>query len=314
MLGNQTGEGMTPGLDEQTGRMLGIALVACSAAVFGLAGVLTKSIHTDPLTINCWRGLVGALLIAAYVFWRRSREASPRPLRLGWRGWLMAAVGAAASVAFIAAFKNTYVANVAIIYATAPFVAALLGWLLVREKVRSQTMLAAALSLAGVGLMVFSGIGTGQPFGDGLALLMTFGSALYMVLIRKFRDTPVVWAGAVSAFLLFGLGWFVTDPLAVSQRDAILLATFGASFALASVLWTEGSRLIPAAEAGLLGSAEVPFAILFGWLFLTEFPPAASLVGGAVVLLAVFAHAGRDLALARAGTAHSKKCIAANKN
>lgn len=305
---------MTAGLDEQTGRMLGIALVTCSAAVFGLAGVLTKSIETDPLTINCWRGLVGALLITAYVFWRRSREASPRPLRLGWRGWLMAVVGAAASVAFIAAFKNTYVANVAIIYATAPFVAALLGWLLVREKIRSQTMLAAALSLAGVGLMVFSGIGTGRPFGDGLALLMTFGSALYMVLIRKFRDTPVVWAGAVSAFLLFGLGWFVTDPLAVSQRDAILLAAFGASFALASVLWTEGSRLIPAAEAGLLGAAEVPFAILFGWLFLAEFPPAASLVGGAVVLFAVFAHAGRDLALARAGMAQSKKCIAANKN
>jgi drug/metabolite transporter (DMT)-like permease len=142
---------------------------------------------------------------------------------------------------------------------------------------------------------------------------MTFGSALYMVLIRKFRDTPVVWVGAVSAFLLFALGWFVTDPLAVSQRDAILLAAFGASFALASVLWTEGSRLIPAAEAGLLGSAEVPFAILFGWLFLAEFPPAASLVGGAIVLFAVFAHAARDLTLARAASAESIKCITAKK-
>jgi drug/metabolite transporter (DMT)-like permease len=304
---------MAAELDEKTGRMLGIALVACSAAVFGLAGVLTKSIHTDPLTINCWRGLVGGLMIAAYVFWRRSREAAPRPLVLGWRGWLMAVVGAFASIAFIAAFKNTYVANVAIIYATAPFVAALLAWLLVREKIRSQTMLAALVSLAGVGLMVFSGIGAGRPFGDGLALLMTFGSALYMVLIRKFRDTPVVWAGAVSAFLLFFLGWFVTDPLAVSARDAVLLAAFGASFALASVLWTEGSRLIPAAEAGLLGSAEVPFAIVFGWLFLAEFPPAASLIGGAIVLAAVFAHAGRDLALTRAASTGSKNIAVAKK-
>jgi drug/metabolite transporter (DMT)-like permease len=302
------------GTGETRTHSLGIALVTCSAAVFGLAGVLTKSIDADPLTINCWRGLVGALLITAYVFWRRSREAAPRPLRLGWRGWLMAVVGALASIAFIAAFKNTYVANVAIIYATAPFVAALLAWLLVREKIRSQTMLAAALSLSGVGLMVFSGIGTGRPFGDGLALLMTLGSALYMVLIRKFRDTPVVWAGAVSAFLLFVLGWFVTDPLAISKRDAILLAAFGASFAIASVLWTEGSRLIPAAEAGLLGSAEVPFAILFGWLFLGEFPPVASLLGGAIVLAAVFAHAARDLAVARAEPAILEKCAVAKKN
>jgi drug/metabolite transporter (DMT)-like permease len=148
-------------------------------------------------------------------------------------------------------------------------------------------------------MIVFSGLGTGQPLGDALALLMTFGSALYMVMIRKFRDTPVVWAGAVSGLILFVLGWFVTRPLAVSGHDVWLLAAFGASFALASVLWTEGARRIPAAEAGLLGSAEVPFAVLFGWLFLTELPPGMSFAGGAVVLAAVFAHAGHDWHKAR---------------
>jgi len=280
-------------------RPLGIMLVSASAAVFGLAGVLTKSIHADPLVINCWRGLVGGLLIGLYVAWRRRRERTPGPLRLGWRGWLMAVVGAAASIAFIAAFKNTYVANVAIIYATAPFIAGLLGWLILGERARTKTLVAAVLSLSGVGLIVSAGLGSGRPLGDGLALLMTFGSALYMVMIRKFRDTPVVWAGAVSGLLLFVLGWLVAEPLAVSARDAWLLAAFGASFAIASVLWTEGARLLPAAEAGLLGSAEVPFAILFGWLFLAELPPAASFVGGGGVLLAVFAHAGHDWRAAR---------------
>ena len=129
---------------------------------------------------------------------------------------------------------------------------------------------------------------------------MTFLSALYVVLIRMFRETPVVWAGAVSAFMLFALGWLVTDPMAVTSRDMALLAAFGTSFALAVILWTEGARLIPASEAGLLGSAEVPFAILFAWLLLAELPPAASLIGGAVVLAAVFAHAGLDWRAARA--------------
>ncbi|WP_245455534.1 MULTISPECIES: DMT family transporter [unclassified Mesorhizobium] len=285
-------------------RTVGIALVSASAVVFGLTGVLTKSIHADPLTITCWRGFVGSILIALYVLWRRRRSGGRESLRLGWRGWLLAIEGAAASIAFIAAFKFTYVANVAVIYATSPFIAALFAFLLVREKVRLQTMLAAAVSLCGVGVMVWAGFGTGHLFGDGLALLMTTGSALYMIMVRAFRDTPVVWAGAVSAFLLFVFGWFVTDPLAVSARDALLLAAFGGSFALASILWTEGSRLIPAPESGLLGSAEVPFAILFAFLFLGEIPPVASIIGGAIVLCAVFAHAGRDWLAARRSAAN----------
>lgn len=280
-------------------RTLGIILVSSSAAVFGLTGVLTKSIRAEPLTIICWRGFVGSILVALYVLWRRHRSGGRERLRLGWRGWLLAVEGALASIAFISAFKFTFVANVAIIYATVPFVTALLAFLLVGERFRLQTLAAAAVSLCGVAIMVWSGFGSGNLFGDGLALLMTIGSALYMIMVRAFRDTPVVWAGAVSAFLLFVLGWFVTDPLAVSSRDAVLLVTFGACFALSSILWTEGARLIPAAESGLLGSAEVPFAILFAFLFLGEIAPAASLIGGAIVLAAVFAHAGRDWLVAR---------------
>ncbi|MEW6632540.1 MAG: DMT family transporter [Pseudomonadota bacterium] len=280
--------------DDTAERTLGIILVSASAVAFALTGVLTKSIHADPLTITCWRGFFGSILITLYVLWRRRRSGGRESLRLGWRGWLLAVEGAAASIAFISAFKFTYVANVAVIYATSPFIAALLAFLLVREKFRTQTMVAAAVSLCGVAIMVGAGLGTGHLLGDGLALLMTTGSALYMIMVRAFRDEPVVWAGAVSAFLLFVLGWFVTDPLAVSARDVVLLAAFGCSFALASILWTEGSRLIPSAEAGLLGSAEVPFAILFALLFLAEIPPMASIIGGAIVLCAVFAHAGRD--------------------
>ena len=278
---------------EQTAeRSLGALLVGLSAAVFGIAGVLTKAISADPLVINCWRGFFGGLFITAYVLFRRSRNGAS--MRLGWRGWLLAFVGGTASIAFIAAFKAGYVANVAIIYATVPFAAALLALLLLGERVRLQTMLAALVSIAGVSVMAFSGVGAGNSRGDALALVMMLLSALYMVLVRKFRDAPVVWAGAVSAFMLFGFGWLVADPLSVSARDMVLLFAFGLSFAVAAILWTEGARLIPAPEAGLLGSAEVPFAILFAWIFLSERPPVASWIGGAIVLSAVFAHGYLD--------------------
>lgn len=282
--------------------LLGVLLVVASALVFSLAGVLTKMISADAWTIACWRGLLGGVLISAYVAWLGRQRPLRETFRLGWRGWLLATVGSLASLAFIFAFKLTYIANVAVIYATAPFMAAALGWALLREGFQPRTAIAAIVSLLGVVIVVSGGLGTGTLTGDGVALLMTLGNALYMVLIRAFRETPVVLAGGVSALQLFLVGWFVVDPLAVSQQDIFLLSLFGVSFAIAVVLWTEGTKMIPASEAGLLGSAETPFAIILAWIMLAEFPPLASVVGGSIVLVAVLAHAARDVAQAQASS------------
>ena len=281
------------------GHLLGILLVIASAFVFSLAGVLTKSIAADAWTIACWRGLLGGILIALYVAWLGREKPLRETFRLGWRGWLLASVGSLASLAFIFAFKLTYIANVAVIYATVPFMAAGLAWWLLRESFQWRTAVTTAFSLLGVVILVAGGLGSGKLVGDTVALIMTLGNALYMVLIRMFRDSPVILAGGVSALQLFFVGWFVVDPLAVSQQDAVLLSLFGISFALAVVLWTEGTKLIPAAEAGLLGSAEAPFAILLAWLLLAELPPLTSFIGGSIVLAAVFTHAAGDIALTR---------------
>jgi drug/metabolite transporter (DMT)-like permease len=285
---------MSPPIDARSARHAGILLVTASAIVFSFAGVLTKAIESDAWTIACWRGLLGGSLIVIYVAWLDRGEPLRRVFGLGWHGWILATVGSLASLAFIFSFKLTYVANVAVIYATAPFLAAGLGWFFLKEHVRPSTFIATAVSLVGVVVVVAGGLGSDSLLGDVVALLMTFGNALYVVLIRMFKDTPVVLAGGVSGLQLFVVGWFVVDPLAVSQSDAILLTLFGLSFAVAVVLWTEGARLITAAQASLLGSAETPFAILFAWLLLAELPPGASFIGGAIVLAAVFANAVRD--------------------
>lgn len=285
--------------DPHRQHLTGVLLVIASAVVFSLAGILTKMIESDAWTIACWRGLFGAVFITLYVLWRQRGRPLRDSFALGWRGWLLATIGSLSTLAFINAFKLTYVANVAIIYATAPFIAAALEWMMRGAGVRPSTMLAATASLLGVAIMAGAGAASGAWLGDGLALVMTLGMSLYMVLIRVFTDTPVVLAAAASAFQLFVLGWFITDPLAVSQSDALLLVLFGVVFALAAVLLTEGTRMIPAAEAGLLGSAETPLAVAFAWLILAELPPAASLIGGAIVMVAVIGHAGRDFAQTR---------------
>lgn len=286
-------------MQDSRDRVAGSLLVLASALMFSLSGVLTKAIAADGWVIVCWRGLIGGLAIALYVEVRRGAASRNAAFGLGWHGWLLATVGSAASITFIYSFKLTYVANVAIIYATAPFMAAALGWWLMRESVAFRTMMAAAVSIAGVGVIVSGGLGAFNLRGDLLAVLMTFGNAVYMVLIRKFSHVPVVWAGGASSLQLFVVGWFLGDPLAVSGQDVVLLVVFGLAFAIAVVLWTEGTRLIPAAQSGLLGSAETPFAILLAWMFLAELPPQVSFIGGSIVILAVVWHALLDVRASR---------------
>jgi drug/metabolite transporter (DMT)-like permease len=280
-------------------RTAGIVMIVASTAFFGLAGVFTKAISADAWTIAGWRGLSGAILILVYVLWRARGTRLASALRLGWRGWTLAIVGAAASIFFISAFKNTAVANVSVAYATAPFMAAGLAWVAFREPSPTRTLVTAVVSLIGVVVMVSGGLEAGRLFGDLLALLMTFLCALYIVLVRAYRDSPTVWAGAVSALLLFVVCFVFVDPFDISARDFLLCCGFGTSFAVATVLWTEGAMRLPPAESGLLGAAEVGFAVAFAWLFLNEQPPFASVIGGSIVIAAVFWYASRDLLAAR---------------
>jgi len=275
-------------------RWLGPMLVLASAVFFSLSGVLIKSIDAGSWAILTWRGLVGAAGVGAYV-WVRNREKPMREtFRLGRHGWLIAAVGGTGSITFIYAFKHTFVANVSVIYATIPFVAALLERALLGARVQRRTMRAAVASFAGVVIIVSGSLGSPNIDGDAVALVMVGLNALYMVLIRKFSSADGVLAGAAAALMLFFAGWFFTDPLDVSGHDAILLVVFGLIFAAATVLWTEGTRLIPAAESGLLGSAETPLAIALAWVILTEVPPGTSIIGAAIVLAAVLLHARSD--------------------
>lgn len=286
---------MTNQADAAAPRWLGPALVLGSAVLFSFSGILTKAIDAGSWTILAWRGIIGGAGIAAYVWIRNSHHPFREVFRLDRQGWLLAIVGGVGSVTFIVAFKNTFVANVSVIYATIPFVAALLERLILRAPIRRRTLHASVVSLAGVVIIVSGSLGSPNLDGDVVAIAMVVLNALYMVLIRTFKNTDAVLAGAAAGPLLFFAGWFFADPLDVSAHDALLLVVFGLVFAGATVLWIEGTRLIPAAESGLLGSAETPVAIALAWLILSETPPLASIIGAALVLATVLVHARSDL-------------------
>ena len=284
-------------LAHDTGKQiaLGRLLVALSAVAWSTAGIFTKGVEADVWTVLLWRGLLAGGVMSAWLVWRRGRAGLADWKHLGWAGWSAATVSSAATICFIAAFKNTAVANVAIIYGTAPFAAAALAWVWMRETPGLATLAAAGLCLAGVTVMVGGSAGSPDLLGDLLALGMTALMALMMVIMRRHPDRPMILAvGPVSCLQLVATGWVMSAQLDVSVRELVLLAGFGVVHAAATVLLAEGVLRIRAAEAALLGALEIPLATLWGWLILSEILRMPTVAGGAVVLVTLAWYLGRE--------------------
>jgi drug/metabolite transporter (DMT)-like permease len=269
---------------------LGLILVTGSAIAWSTAGLFTRLIPTDTWTMLAWRGLFGALGLAIVIVALRRGDSLRGMWSMGWPGWLFVILSSVGMVFFITSLRHTTVAHVAVIYATVPFLAAALGWLMLRERPSASALVASLAALVGVAIMVGLGV-EGGLFGDLLAFGMTLCMAVIMVIVRRYRNIPVMPAACLSA-LLSGLAcWPLGDPLAVSGYDLLLLALFGiVNSSLGLALFTLGARFLPAIETALIGALDAPLAPLWVWLAFGETPSASTLVGGSIVFVAVAVH------------------------
>jgi len=275
--------------EAESDRRLGIALVIAAAVAWSTAAFFTRLLPLDAWTILFWRGLFGGSLIASFHLLIEGKSGLRDLFRLGKGGWLVASLSALGMVAFIPALQTTSVANVAIIIATQPFVAAALAFLWFREKARMQTLLASLVALAGVAIIVSNAHSFADISGIALACLMILAVSGMTVAIRRYRQTSMVAAAAISNFL----GSLVSIPFAeavasVSGHQLFILAVFGfCQVALGLTFFTLGSRHLPSGQAALIGTIETPLMPFWIWLAFHELPTARAFVGGALVMGAV---------------------------
>ena len=263
----------------------GVALVCISAVVFSTAGIFTKGVEANAWSVIFWRGLGAAVLSLGYVAFAGGLRDEIS--RFGWTALLASIVAASGTAAFIPAFKLTSVTNVVLIWATAPFVAAAIAWVLIGEKPGLKIMLTSLLALIGVGLTLKGSVGSGHLIGDALALWMTLMMACFYVIYRVWPDTPTVLPNVLASLILLVPGWIWGAPMATSAPEIGILLGFGLVFAVASITLTEGARRIPASQTALLGAVETPLAPIWAWLLLSELPTLWAVAGGILVLLAV---------------------------
>lgn len=266
-------------------RATGIALVVASALVFSTAGLFTKGVHAGAWDVIFWRGLFAALFTTAYILRCGSFRADF--INMGYSGWAAALVGASGTAAFIPAFKLTSIANVSLIYAASPLLAALLAWAWADEGLTRRVLMGCAAAFAGVAIIVGGSIGGVHLHGDLLAAWMTLALAILVVIYRRYPDTPAAGPAVLSSLALLPFGLAFGTPFSDPPQEIIIMVAFGLTFALASVTLGEGAKRLPAGETALLSTLEVPFAPLFAWLLFTELPAVTTIAGGLIVLAGV---------------------------
>jgi drug/metabolite transporter (DMT)-like permease len=263
---------------------VGVLFVVTASVCFSSAGVFTKGVTADAWTVIFWRGLFAALFVIIYVAYKRRLGAELS--KMGVAGIWIAIICSLGSVSFIFAFKLTTVANVAVIYAVAPLMAALLSWVWLRERPLGVVMLSSTIACLGVIVLVGQSSG-GNLRGDIYAVWMTLAAAIMMVIYRRNPETPAAGPAILSLIILLPISLAMGKPMSTPFNEIVTIAIFGLVFAFAVVALNEGSRRLASAEAALLSLLETPLAPLWAWLILSENPSRHAYIGGGIVVCAV---------------------------
>jgi len=239
-----------------------------TAFLFGLFSAISMSIL---LKINDKRGIRKAIIQSGW------------PLLF--TGMLM--LGSATGLVF--SIKLTSITNTFVILSASPAVAAIFGWLLLREKTSRSTIIAIISVMFGIGIVVSGSFSLGNWYGDALAVLSVICLSLMFTLLRKYEDVSRLASVALGGLLLAVVMSFLVETSSYSANTWMIMAAMGLFTApLGRVMSMVATRYITAAEVSMTFMLETVLAPIWGFLFFSEIPTATSIIGGSIILVTIF--------------------------
>ncbi|MGH7358537.1 MAG: DMT family transporter [Candidatus Rokuibacteriota bacterium] len=291
--------GRIAGEARPSSRSRGLALAVGAAFCWSLAGILVRLVESaTSWHIVLYRSLGVTLMIGAVIRVVHRGRVAEVIRRAGWPAVVAGFCSAASSVFFILALGHVTVANALFLTGITTFLAAIGAQVFLGERVSRRAWGAMALAAVGVTVMLGGGLALGRLVGNFLALGSAVSFAGHVLALRANKQSDmlpaVLYAGVVGMLVsLLALALLDLSPR-VSLRDLLLGLTMGAAqLGVGLILYTRASRHLPAAELQLVATAELVLAPLWVWIGVGEAPDAATLVGGALIVLAILAQALR---------------------
>lgn len=265
-------------------RKTAILLLAITATLWSVGGLLIKSVGLSSLAIAGTRSLIGGLTLAVYI--RKFK------FKFG-----VAQIGAAISFAltvvlFVSATKLTTAANAILLQYTAPIYAAILGWPLLGEKPKPRDWVTLVVVIFGMLLFFVENVEVEHFWGNVIALLSGLSFAGIPLFLRMDKEAstfePILMGHILTA--LIGLPFLLKGPTPTST-DILYLVILGVfQIGISYILYAKAVRYVSALEATLVPVIEPILNPIWVMLFFGEVPSKYAFMGGAVVLTAILVH------------------------
>lgn len=275
----------------------GIMLVALAGVLWSAMGLAIRQLdEAGTWAVLFWRSVGMVPVLTGFIAWRSGGHPLVRLRRVGVAGAIGGAGLVFAFAGAIYAIQATTIANAVFLFAASPFLTAVLGRVLLGEHVRRATWIAIGVAGIGMFIMVREGLAAGAMLGNIAALMSALGFAAFTITLRwgKLADMmPTVVLGGVFSILVAAVVLGIRgEALLVPGRDIAISMLMGAAqLAVGMILYTLGSRVVPAAELTLVSMVEVLLAPIWVWLLLGETASAGTFAGGAVLMAAVAGNA-----------------------
>ena len=268
----------------------GFILVLLGAITLSFGGLIVKSFEGANLwQILFWRSVFFCFVIIIFLTITYKREFFKAFINSGIPGVIGGIILGCGFFSYVFAMYNTTVANANFIIQTQTLFLAIFGYLFLKETISKITLVSIILAISGITLMLGDSLTSGQMIGNVIAFIMPISFAVLIIIVRKYPSVDMIPLQLIAGVVAMIIGYVVAGRIDISLHDiflGFLAGFFQVGFGF--IFITIGARTTPSAVVGIIMMSEAIFGPLWAWVFINEQPPLIVLIGGSIVLFAVF--------------------------
>ena len=240
------------------------------------------------------RGLIIFIILNFYLYLNEGTRFVQNYLRIGLSGMVGSVGLASAMMSFIWSITHTSVAITLLCLAAMPLITALLGFIFLKEKISINTWISIVIAAIGIYIMAMNDQKIDNTTGLVFGLTSAFGFSIFSISLRWRKETPqfttVSLAGLICALFSFYIIIQSNSSLFSSSKNEMLFSLHGTLVCIGLILYSLGSKHLPAAELTLLSLTEVIGGIFWVWLPLfgiNEVPSTNTIIGGFLIFISL---------------------------